>query len=107
MKHLIEQLKIQGVNFSDGLNNGQLSVIEEKYGIVFPEKLRLFYSCGVPYSNDPNEFPMWGDFSEENTASIREWIASPTKWLLNDVKNGFWLNSWGAKPSNIEYGTHT
>ncbi len=102
MEHLIEQLKIQGVNFSDGLNDEQLSIIEAKYDITFPEKLRWFYSCGVPYSNNPDEFPMWSDFSQENTALIREWIASPAKWLLHDVRNGFWLDSWGAKPSDID-----
>ncbi len=102
MEHLIEQLKIQGVNFSDGLNDEQLSVIEAKYDITFPEKLRRFYKIGVPYSNNPNEFPMWSDFSEENTARIRKWIASPAKWLLHDVKNGFWLDSWGANPSDID-----
>ena len=106
MEHLIERLKIQGVNFSEGLNDEQLSVIEETYDISFPEKLRRFYKIGVPYSDDLNEFPKWNDFSAENIALIREWIASPAKWLLGDVKNGFWIDSWGESPSDDDTAVH-
>lgn len=104
MNRLIKQLMLHGVSFSDGVNSEKLALIEETYGISFPQALRDFYRIGVPYFDDcrSDEFPRWGDLSAENTARIRAWMASPAKWLLRDVGYGFWLSSWGTRPSDID-----
>ena len=92
---IINQLRAKGIQFAEGLTKAEIDRIEEIYDIRFPESLRRFYGIGVPFFEDEHEFPRWTDFSEANIEKIKERIQAPIHWLLNDVKGGFWLPSWG------------
>jgi len=89
---LVELLKEHGVHFAAGLTDAELTAAEEFYDIRFPKALREFYSVGLPVSSDPpgeffsrdDWFPIWNDFSDENTAAIRERMEYPVQSVLWD-----------------------
>ena len=108
---LIELLKEHGVHFAPGLTEEELAAAEEFYGITFPQSLREFYVAGLPVSSDPPDpaptirwdwFPVWNDFSEESAAIIRRQMEWPSKSVLLDVENGYWVKTWGERPEALE-----
>lgn len=102
MNTIFNQLKDKGILFKNGLSNGEIKKIAEIYGIVFPESLSMFYSLGVPFSEENDLFPLWSDFSDSNITKIKERIQKPYEMLTFEVQDGFWLESWGSKPESKE-----
>ena len=79
------------------LSPTEIGEIERRYSIVFPRSLREMYSEFLPCGE---YFPAWNDFSDANTMRIRQLLDAPLKGLTLEVfENGFWLDSWGEKPS--------
>lgn len=93
----MNQLRMKGIQFAEGLTEAEIHRIEEIYDIKFPESLRRFYILGVPFSEDEDHFPRWTDFSEANIAKIKERIKAPVEQLLFAVKKDFWLPNWGKR----------
>lgn len=100
----IGQLKSKGIGFLPGLTEEEIKQIERIYAIIFPESLRDFYKHGIPYmeNEEENRFPKWTDASESNIQKIKQSLAAPFDWLLQDIKNGFWLSEWGIKGDSLE-----
>ncbi len=78
-------------------------LIEEAYGIHFPRSLVDWYNEGVPFSLEKEWlFPDWLDLTDANVASIKQRIANPKEWIVNDVRKGLWRTAWGEQPSSTD-----
>lgn len=105
----MQRMKEAGIRFRRGLNEAELNSAEVLYGIRFPAPLRDLLRLGLPVRQEGAEeesvclFPRWNDFTKENEARLRDWVASPIRWLRQDVtKSGFWVKGWGEKPDEPE-----
>ncbi|MBE6725958.1 MAG: SMI1/KNR4 family protein [Ruminococcaceae bacterium] len=102
----IKRMKEAGIVFLRGLDKAELSRAEEMLNIRFPASLREVLRLGLPVGwgdSPPDLFPRWNDFTAENVERLRDWIEQPVQWLRRDVeRNGFWADSWGAKPEDAE-----
>ena len=105
----IKRMKEAGIVFLRGLDEAELSRAEEMVNIRFPASLREVLRLGLPVGwgdYPPDLFPRWNDFTAENVERLRDWIEQPVQWLKRDVdRNGFWADSWGAKPEDAEKTT--
>ena len=94
MKEILED--DHGVNFEDGLTNGEVKVIESRFGFQFPPDLRAFLECGLPVGD---RFPDWRSGPEDE---LRSMLELPVDGILFDVEqNGFWLPEWGNRPKSF------
>lgn len=99
---IIKLLKEKGISFDRGLSNDEIKRIEKQFFITFPQDLKLFLQTEVPVSSS---FVNWryGINSETGKREIENWIDSPKKGILFDVKyNNFWLEKWGEKPKDFK-----
>lgn len=99
MKDKIEQMKLKGYEFEDGLTDEEIKEIEERYNIKFPKSLIEFYKIALPVSEG---FVNWRKTSEENIQSIKERLARPYDeifWSMEE--NDFWVDGWD-KPDSLE-----
>ena len=100
LTRVLDECRQNGVRFEPGMTADELRRAEEAYGFTFPASLREILAYGVPVSENPDEFPRWRDFSDENVTRIRQWMQSPAEWLKSDiVRHGFWLPAWGERPA--------
>ncbi len=97
---ILKLLESKGYYVAEGLTEEETRKIEDIYGFKFPQALADFYSCGVPFWASTVPFPLWKDFNENNVRAIKKMIEGPIDWLKQDVKGGFWLDSWGKRPEN-------
>lgn len=101
-RFILKHLEAKGYFVAAGMTEEERKKVEEIYGFKFPQALADFYSCGVPCLSSAISFPLWKDFNENNVRAIKKMIEDPINWLKEDVKNGFWLKSWGKRPENEE-----
>jgi len=94
----------KGAEPRPGLTGEEFRRIEETYGVVFPQSLREFYETVLPVTGNPHEFPDWRDFSQENTAAVRERMKAPYVWLARDIDRGFRLPQWKGTAQEILRG---
>ncbi len=99
-RSILKHLEAKGYYVAEGMTEEETKKIEEIYGFRFPQALADFYSCGVPFGASTVPFPLWKDFNENNVRAIKKMIEDPIDWLKQDVKGGFWLESWGERPEN-------
>ena len=99
-RFILKHLEAKGYFVADGMTEEERGRVEEIYGFRFPQALADFYSCGVPCLSSAIPFPLWKDFNENNVRAIKKMIEDPIDWLKQDVKGGFWLESWGKRPEN-------
>ncbi len=101
-RSILKHLEAKGYFVAAGMTEEERGKVEEIYGFKFPQALADFYSCGVPCLSSVIPFPLWKDFNENNICAIKKMIEDPIDWLKEDVKGGFWLESWGKRPENEE-----
>ena len=101
-RFILKHLEAKGYFVAAGMTEEERGKVEEIYGFKFPQALADFYSCGVPCLSSAMPFPLWKDFNENNVRAIKKMIEDPINWLKEDVKDGFWLKSWGKRPENEE-----
>ncbi|UQZ36209.1 hypothetical protein C2I18_23410 [Paenibacillus sp. PK3_47] len=93
---IIELLKRYRVRVDRGLSPQELSEIEQRYQIVFPDDLRQLYAAGLPVGD---RFLNWRDGSSANVERIRRSLNWPLEGMIFDVMhNSFWYPAWGDKP---------
>ncbi len=103
----------QGTHWSNGLNEQELVTIEQRYQIRFPPDYRLFLQ--MLHSVDRPKVVVGYDGNTKippTAPSIYHWqrdteaIQHAYEWLVDglffDVQGGWWLKSWGVKPSTAE-----
>ena len=89
-------LATAGVQFNRGLTDDEFLRVEHRFGFQFPPDLRAFLSIGLPVSG------RWVDWRGTDEAAIRERLEWPLEGICFDIEhNAFWLDEWGAKPSNL------
>ncbi len=88
--------EVYRVEFAEGLTLAEIKAVEARFGFRFPPDLAAFLQTALPRGP---QFPDWrsGDESE-----LREWLDLPRHGVLFDVEHGFWLDSWGDRPSSLE-----
>jgi transcriptional regulator with XRE-family HTH domain/ribosomal protein S18 acetylase RimI-like enzyme len=100
---ILGMLKKKKYDILPGMASGQISTVERAYGFNFPTSLADFYSCGVPMPKSSiSDFPDWWNFDPQNVSDIKKRISDPMENLVEEVKEGFWINAWGERPENDE-----
>src|SRR5580704_9237611 len=88
-------LATAGVQLAPGLSDDEFLRVERLFGFQFPPDLRAFLSIGLPVSSP------WVDWRSADEAAIRKRLEWPLHGICFDIEhNKFWLDAWGAKPSN-------
>ena len=82
-----------------GLSDEEIREIEEKYEIVFPEALKIFYKNLLPVSEG---FINWRDASSENVAYIKSSIANPIEEFKENAQDVYWNDNWGEEPATAD-----
>lgn len=59
----------------------------------------MFYSLGVPFSEENDLFPLWSDFSDSNISKIKERIQKPYEMLHLKFKMAFGLRVGEVNPN--------
>ena len=96
-KDIICKMEQCGINFTVGLEDEEISIIEQEYGIVFPEELKKFYREALPVSNG---FYNWRDRNDKNVKSIKRAIQIPVQEIIEDSEDIEWSEMWGEEPAN-------
>ena len=91
-----DRLSAAGVTFEAGLTTDESSAIEREYGFRFPPDLQEFLAYALPVSKG------WLDWRRESRREVLKWLDWPFEGVCFDIEhNGFWLESWGAKPAAL------
>ncbi|WML48522.1 SMI1/KNR4 family protein [Neobacillus sp. PS3-34] len=88
------------MEFTKGLNKEEIDDIEKIYKINFPPDYRELLMYTLPISNG---FVNWRNKSKENIEKITHQMNWPLEGIIFDIEhNGFWVEGWGEKPSDLE-----
>lgn len=91
-----EMLAACGVAIGPGLTASELARVESVIAAPLPDDLRAFLSTGLPLGG---RFPDW---REPGSDAIREQLNWPFEGIAFDIEqNGFWMDNWGARPSEL------
>ena len=82
-----------------GLSDEEIREIEERYEIVFPETLKIFYKNLLPVSEG---FINWRDASSENVVYIKSSIAYPIEEFKENAQDVYWNDKWGEEPATAD-----
>jgi hypothetical protein len=94
---LIAELKSQGVAFSVGLDDKEVTMIENRFDFHFPPDLCAFLQTGLPIGK---RFPDWRSPEESELQARLDW---PRDGILFDVEHDrFWLDEWGPRPESLD-----
>lgn len=96
-KEIISKMKQQGIEFSKGLNDAELAVIKQEYGIVFPKELMTFYKEALPVSKG---FYNWRDKSNLNIKNIKRAMHIPIDGIITNSEEIDWNEEWGEEPTD-------
>ncbi|MCC6361055.1 MAG: SMI1/KNR4 family protein [Phycisphaerales bacterium] len=83
-----------------GLTSGEFDAITNRFGITFPDDLRLLLSGGLPTGD---RWPNWREAlnDADAAAELRARLEWPLEGALFDVEhNSFWDPEWGLKPTD-------
>ncbi|MGK4006526.1 hypothetical protein WMF31_28155 [Sorangium sp. So ce1036] len=85
-----------GVTIAPGLTEAELDRAERVIGARFPPDLRSFLSEGLPTGD---RFPDW---RAPESPEVRRRLDWPFDGIAFDIEhNAFWLDAWGARPSEL------
>jgi len=89
------------VKLDPGLDQAEMSAVEEKYGISFGDDHRALLSLAVPVSKkDVHVSTKWVDWRRGEETEIRRRLAWPLDGAVFDVfHDDFWPASWGLRPA--------
>lgn len=96
---IVSKLKGQGIKFEEGLSCQEIEIVQRKYGIKFPESLRLFYQNALPISEG---FYNWRKCSQENVSYIKSVMKKPFKDIVECCDEVDWCEEWGEEPIKLE-----
>ena len=84
-----------------GLDQAEMSAVEEKYGISFGDDHRALLNLAVPVSKkDGHVSNKWVDWRRGEETEIRWRLAQPLDGAVFDVfHDDFWPASWGPRPA--------
>ena len=94
-KDIICKMKQMGIEFAIGLKDEEISIIEQEYGIVFPEELKRFYKEALPISDG---FYNWRDRNGESMKYIKRAIQKPIQGIVEGSEDIDWNKIWGEEP---------
>jgi hypothetical protein len=91
-----------------GLSSEEFSHIEAQFGFEFADDHRAFLEAGLPVNRGLPPVPPnvttydapWPDWRSESHETLRERLDWPVEGVLLDVRRGFWLRSWGDRPTD-------
>ncbi|ENX42777.1 hypothetical protein [Acinetobacter sp. NIPH 2100] len=91
------------IQFETGLTEYEIEAIEQLFRFHFPPDLKLFLKYGLPVSENEWKFPHWRETLHSDKAKnmLMERLNWPQEGIAFDIKNGFWLDQWGAAPEEI------
>ena len=98
-KDIICKMKQLGIEFAIGLKDEEISIIEQEYGIVFPEELKKLYKEALPISNG---FYNWRDRNDESVKCIKRAMQLPVQGIVEDSEDIDWNEIWGEEPINSD-----
>ncbi|WP_437743203.1 hypothetical protein WME73_48985 [Sorangium sp. So ce302] len=85
-----------GVTIAPGLTEPEIDRAESVIGARFPPDLCSFLSEGLPVGE---RFPDW---REPDSTEVRRRLDWPFEGIAFDIEhNVFWLDAWGARPSEL------
>jgi len=90
-------LEQAGVIFDSGLTETEVFAAETLYNFKFPPDLKEFLMFALPTSKG---WINWRDLQNPIIKEMFDWVY---EGIYFDIEhNVFWLDEWGAKPSNLE-----
>jgi len=97
------ELLKHGIQFDTGLTEAEIEAIEQLFRFHFPPDLKLFLKYGLPVSENEWKFPRWREALHSDKAKnmLIAQLKGPQEGIAFDIKNGFWLDQWGAVPEEI------
>jgi len=98
-KKIIQTLENRGIQFEDGLTNKEVIDIEKRYGVIFPDELKSFFSIALPVAGG---FYNWRDITDSNVNIIKRRFKIPFVELVEDIDEIYWSDDWENEPDNKE-----
>lgn len=89
----------RNIEYQEGLNEKEISHIEEIYDIFFPTELKEVLEQVLPVEKG---FYNWRDFSKENIQYIIQTIERSNIDFFRDAADIYWNDDWGKEPKNNE-----
>jgi hypothetical protein len=85
-----------------GLTAAEINDVEHRYGFEFADDHRVFLMVGLPvwqpYEDGQTWLKPWPDWRDGDPDELREHLAWPVEFLLDDVRRGHLRNGRGARP---------
>ena len=91
---LIQNMKHQGVIFTEVLIDKEIYEIEKRYNITFPKVVKDLYQKVLPISKG---FYNWRDDDVENVLNIKKIMLKPVFEIIEDTKEINWCEKWGEE----------
>lgn len=85
-------LAVLPVSVGPGLSDGEVGVVQDRFGFRFAADRRSFLQAGLPLGRG------WPDWRGGDAEELRGWLEQPVSGVLFDVKQGFWYPGWGERP---------
>lgn len=98
-KEIVDMLKLNGVEFAEGLSEQEIIEIKQEYNIEFPKELQEFYSTALPVSKG---FYNWRDFKPANVHYIKDVMNRPFNDIYELADEVYWCDEWGDEPNESE-----
>lgn len=90
----INMMKQIGIEFDVGLSDNEITMLQDKYKVIFPESLKRFYKVGLPISKG---FYNWRDCRCENIEKIKTAMNKPLLNIIDQIDELDWCDSWGKE----------
>ncbi|HEU4966043.1 MAG TPA: hypothetical protein VFT53_00995 [Candidatus Saccharimonadales bacterium] len=110
---VIDGLKSKGYAVDPGLNNTEISRVEETFQALLPPDFKIFLQTGVirnhsRIGNSNNAsvpyYPDWRN-PEQEVIRSRDWIEQHV-FKFDIEKNNYWHKEFGEKPNDVEEAVH-
>ncbi|BCN29040.1 hypothetical protein [Anaeromicropila herbilytica] len=98
-KERIDILKLNGVEFAEGLSEQEIIEIKQEYNIDFPKELQELYSTALPVSKG---FYNWRDLRPANVQYIKDVMKIPFNDIYELADEVYWCDEWGEEPNESE-----
>lgn len=83
---------------ADPLGAAEFAALEQRFGFTFNPDHRALLATGLPTGR------RWPDWRDGDPDQLRLLLEAPIDGVLFDVQeNGFWLPSWGDRPSRTAF----
>jgi hypothetical protein len=95
------------VRFEAGLSAAELRALESRFAFTLPPDLRVLLQFAMPVGDvrrapgtlvNGTGFPDWRNL---DSPELQKQVAWPIEGVLFDVRDGFWLETWGSRPATM------